>query len=57
MVCEDYKDAAKAALVKAYIGYIISDEGQKAAAAKAGNAPLSADMQAKLKAAVDSIKS
>ena len=55
MVCEDYKDDAKAELVKEYIGYIISNEGQQAAAAAAGNAPVSADMQAKLQAAVDSI--
>ena len=55
MVCEDYKDDAKAELVKAYMEYMISDEGQKAAQAAAGNAPISADMQAKLQAAVESI--
>lgn len=56
LVCEQYKDAKEAALVKAYVGYMVSAEGQKAAQAKAGNAPLSADYSAKLKTAVDSIK-
>ena len=55
MVCEDYKDDAKAELVKAYMEYMVSDEGQKAAQASAGNAPISKNMQAKLQAAVDSI--
>ena len=56
LVCEEYKDAAKAKLVKEYISYIASDEGQKAAAPKAGNAPLSSTMVANIKAAVDSVK-
>ena len=56
LMCETYKDPAVAKLVKDYVGYIASDAGQKSAQAKAGNAPLSADMQAKLKTSVDSIK-
>ena len=56
IVCETYKDAATAKLVKDYIGYIASAEGQQAAATAAGSAPLSAAIQAKVKAAVDSIK-
>ena len=56
IVCESYADSSAAALVKSYVGYIASDAGQKAAQAKAGNAPLSADMQAKLKTSIDSIK-
>lgn len=56
LVCQTYKDAADATLVKGYIGYVTSTEGQKSAAAAAGSAPLSAAMVAKLKAAVDSIK-
>lgn len=56
IVCEEYKDSAVATLVKAYIGYIVSDAGQQAGLAAAGSAPLSADMQAKLKSSVDSIK-
>lgn len=56
IVCEKYKEAADASLVKAYIGYIGSDAGQQAAAKEAGSAPLSSDMSAKVKAAVDSIQ-
>lgn len=56
LVCQTYKDAKDAELVKGYIGYIASAEGQKAAAAAAGSAPLSSDMAAKIKAAIDSIK-
>ena len=42
--------------MKDYVGYIASAEGQAAAATAAGSAPLSAATQAKVKAAVDSIK-
>lgn len=56
MVCEEYKDAAQGALVKEYLSYVTSNEGQKAASAKAGNAPLSSEMEANIKAAIDSIK-
>jgi phosphate transport system substrate-binding protein len=56
IVCQEYKDADTAKLVKAYIGSIVSSKGQSAAQQAAGAAPLSADMQAKLKTAVDSVK-
>jgi phosphate transport system substrate-binding protein len=56
IVCEEYKDAHVAALVKAYVGYIVSAEGQTAGQSAAGSAPLSTTMQASLKTAVDSIK-
>ncbi len=56
ITCDTYKDPATAKLVKSYIGYIASADGQNAAAQAAGSAPLSADLQAKVKTAVDSIK-
>ena len=56
MVCEDYKDDVEAALVKAYVGYTLSADGQKVAQEKAGAAALSATMQANVKAAIDSVK-
>lgn len=58
IVCESYQDADAAALVKEYIGYISSAAGQAVAANPnaAGSAPLSADMVAKVQAAVASIK-
>jgi len=56
LVCQTYSDANDAKLVKGFIGYAASAEGQKAAATAAGSAPLSAEMQAKVKASIDSIK-
>lgn len=43
IACETYDDAAEAANVKGYFEYIVSDEGQAAAADHAGSAKLSAD--------------
>ena len=56
IVCQTYKDPAVGTLVKNYVGYMASADGQKAAAEAAGSAPLSADLQAKVKAALDSVK-
>ena len=56
LLCEAYKDAKDAELVKSFIGYVASAEGQKSAAAAAGSAPLTSATQAKVKAAIDSIK-
>jgi len=56
IVCETYQDSATAKLVKDYVGYIASSAGQQSAATAAGSAPLSSAFQAKVKAAVDSIK-
>lgn len=56
IVCQTYKDPAVGALVKNYVGYLASADGQKSAADAAGSAPLSADLQAKVKTALDSVK-
>lgn len=56
IACEEYKDAEKGKLVKEYLSYITTADAQKAAVATAGNAPLSADMTANVKKAIDSIK-
>lgn len=56
IACEAYADPANAALVKAYLGYVVSGDGQVAAQKTAGSAPLSAEMAARMQAAVDSIK-
>lgn len=56
IVCEQYKDATQAGLVKAYIGYISSPQGQQDAQAAAGNAPLSTKLSDGVKAAVASVK-
>jgi len=54
IACGEYKDAAVAPLVKAYIGYVTSAAGQ-AAAAETGSAPLSADQIAAVQAVVATI--
>lgn len=56
IVCQTYKDAAVGTLVKDYVTYIASADGQSAAATAAGSAPLSSALQAKVKTAIDSVK-
>ncbi|MEN8706454.1 MAG: phosphate ABC transporter substrate-binding protein PstS [Nocardioides marinisabuli] len=45
MACQSYDDAADGELVRAFMEYVISDEGQDQAAAEAGSAPLSDTIQ------------
>jgi len=56
IVCQTYKDSSKATLVKNYLGYVASADGQSAAAKAAGSAPLPTSVQAKVKTALDSVK-
>jgi phosphate transport system substrate-binding protein len=56
VVCEEYADAEKGALVKEYVGYMASEEGQAEAATSAGAAPLSADQQANVAKVLEAIK-
>jgi phosphate transport system substrate-binding protein len=53
--CVDYQDAAKAGLVKAFLGYVISEDGQQAAAQQAGSAPISDKLRQQAQTAVDAI--
>lgn len=53
--CETYADTANAELVKEYFGYVVSEAGQKTAAAEAGSAPISADLRSKVESAIASI--
>ncbi|MGN0064476.1 MAG: phosphate ABC transporter substrate-binding protein PstS [Nocardioides sp.] len=55
IACQSYDDAATADLVKGYLTYVLSDEGQKASAESAGSAPLSADVASAATAAVEKI--
>ena len=48
MACTQYDTPEETALVKAFVGYVISPEGQQAAAQNAGSAPLSDALRAKL---------
>lgn len=43
LACQTYDDAATADLVKGYLSYVLSPEGQEAAAAEAGSAPLDSE--------------
>jgi phosphate transport system substrate-binding protein len=56
LACTEYGSADEAALVKAYLEYVISTEGQEAAAANAGSAPLSEALTTKITPAIEAIK-
>lgn len=56
VVCTAYDDENTGNLVKAYVGYVASDEGQQAAADAAGSAPISAQLQSEVQAVVESIE-
>jgi phosphate transport system substrate-binding protein len=53
--CVQYDDAAKADALKAFESYVISEEGQQAAAKAAGSSPISADLRDQAQTAVDAI--
>ena len=53
--CITYDDAEKAGLVKDFMGYVISEEGQQAAAEAAGSAPISEALREQAQTAVDAI--
>jgi phosphate transport system substrate-binding protein len=55
--CQTYEKAEDGKLVAAFLEYVVSAEGQKAAAAQAGSAPITgSDLEPKAKAAVAAIK-
>ncbi|WP_347976260.1 phosphate ABC transporter substrate-binding protein PstS [Microbacterium sp. ProA8] len=55
IACQEYADAAVAPIVKGYLEYVASAEGQEAAAAAAGNAPISDSLREKVNAAIETI--
>ena len=56
IACQQYQDASKGALVKAYAMYVTSDAGQQAAAATAKSAPMTGTLSSKAQAAAATIK-
>ncbi|WP_374191689.1 phosphate ABC transporter substrate-binding protein PstS [Herbiconiux sp. SYSU D00978] len=55
IACEQYEDANTAEVVKAYLSYIASEEGQQAAADNAGSAPISDTLRTDVEAALELI--
>lgn len=56
IACTRYDSAADAALVKAFLGYVISEDGQALASRAAGSAPLSEALRRSFRRAVDAIE-
>jgi len=55
LACATYEDAAQADLVKGFFSYILSEDGQAAAADSAGSAPLSATLRDQFLPSVEAI--
>jgi phosphate transport system substrate-binding protein len=55
IACQHYDDADEADLVKGFLSYIVSDEGQQAAAQNAGSAPLDSSIASKAQQVVGAI--
>ena len=56
IACGQYEDPANVELVKSYLSYIASPEGQDVAAENAGSAPISDTLREQVTAAIDSIQ-
>ena len=56
IVCSTYEDQETVDLVKDFIGFQASAEGQAAASEAAGSAPISASMQGEIKSSLDMIQ-
>ena len=56
MACTQYGSAEEAELVKSYIEFIISPEGQEVAAENAGSAPMSDSLRSEITPAVEAIE-
>jgi phosphate transport system substrate-binding protein len=56
IACTKYDSSSEAAIVKAYLEYVISPEGQEVAAENAGSAPLSSSLTKKIEPAVEAIE-
>ncbi|MCL3837880.1 phosphate ABC transporter substrate-binding protein PstS [Aeromicrobium duanguangcaii] len=55
IACQKYEDAKEAELVKSWLTYVASPEGQQASEKAAGSAPLSESFSAKVQTAIDTI--
>ncbi|SDQ84368.1 phosphate ABC transporter substrate-binding protein PstS [Quadrisphaera sp. DSM 44207] len=55
IACSTYEDAETADLVKAFLAYVVSEEGQQAAADNAGSAPISDDLRSQVESSIGMI--
>lgn len=55
IACQTYEDAEEAELVKSFLSYVVSEEGQQTAADSAGSAPVSAEFSEQATAAIETI--
>ncbi len=55
IVCLQYEDQETVDLVKSFMTYVGSEQGQADAAASAGSAPISAEVRAEIQASIDAI--
>jgi phosphate transport system substrate-binding protein len=55
LACGSYPNQQTADLVKAFLSYVVSEEGQQAAADNAGSAPISDEQRQQFQAAIDAI--
>jgi phosphate transport system substrate-binding protein len=55
IACQTYDDEATATAVKDYLAYMVSADGQQAAADEAGSAPLDSALQSEAAGIVDKI--
>lgn len=56
VTCLEFQDKSIVDLVKGFLSYVVSPEGQAAAAANAGSAPISADLRTLSEGAIAAIK-
>ena len=56
IACQQYRDPEVAALVRGYLEFVASDEGQAVSAEFAGSAPISDDLAVRVLAAIASIR-
>ncbi|MBM6403113.1 phosphate ABC transporter substrate-binding protein PstS [Phycicoccus sp. CSK15P-2] len=56
IVCKTYSDQETADLVKDFVGYVVSEDGQQAASGAAGSAPISADLRSKAEQSLELVK-
>jgi phosphate transport system substrate-binding protein len=54
--CIQYDDKAKADALKAFETYVVSEEGQQAAADNAGSSPITSDARTQAETAIEAIK-